>query len=108
MARENLWRAPRIHKELVRLGFDVSQRTVARYVPKVPPSPAARQSWRSFLKNHRQLLLHHVIVLNEDHLRRLLRDHVAYHNADRCHCSLSGNTPGGRAIEPSPQSNGDT
>lgn len=53
MAHENLWRAPRIHKELVRLGFDVSQRTVARYLPRLPASPAARQSWRTFLHNHR-------------------------------------------------------
>ena len=53
MARNNLWRAPRIHKELVRMGFEVSERTVARYMPMLPPSPSARQSWRTFLRNHR-------------------------------------------------------
>ena len=45
-----LWGAPRIHGELLKLGFDVSQATVGRYLPwraKVP-SP----TWRSFLQNH--------------------------------------------------------
>jgi len=56
MAHENLWRAPRIHKELVRLGFEISERTVARYVPRMPPSTRARQSWRTFLKNHRHAI----------------------------------------------------
>ena len=56
MARENLWRAPTIHKELVRLGFSVSQRTVARYMPRLPPSPISRQSWRTFLLNHRDAI----------------------------------------------------
>ena len=205
MARENLWRAPRVHKELIRLGFEISERTVARYMP-----PAARQSWHTFLKNHRhviaamdlfvvptitfrlvygffvihhdcrrvlhanvtehptsawvmqqlreafpweattkymifdrdsifspavrtaiesfgmevkrkalrspwqngvcerwigclrQELLHHVIVFNENHLRRLVREYIAYHNVDRLHCALDGDAPHGRAIEHRP------
>lgn len=55
MADENLWRAPRIHKELVRLGFDVSQRTVARHMPALPTNRAAQQSWRT-LPRHSALL----------------------------------------------------
>jgi putative transposase len=212
MAAENLWRAPRIHKELIRLGFEVSERTVARVMPKLAPSPAARQSWQMFLRNHRhaiaamdlfvvptitfrlvygffvihhdrrrilhanvtehptaswvsqqlreafpweaaasylvcdndtifsaevrgaidsmgmkikrtafrspwqnsvaerwigclrQALLHHVIVFSEEHLRRLVRDYVVYHNADRLHCALDGDAPHVRPIErrPSP------
>jgi putative transposase len=45
-----LWGAPRIHGELLKLGFDVSERTVSRLMPprRKPPS----QSWRTFLKNH--------------------------------------------------------
>jgi hypothetical protein len=45
-----LWGAPRIHGELLKLGIDVAQSTVAKYVVKHrrPPSP----SWRSFLHNH--------------------------------------------------------
>jgi hypothetical protein len=45
-----LWGALRIHGELLKLGFDVSERTVSRLMPerRKPPS----QSWRTFLKNH--------------------------------------------------------
>jgi len=51
MAEENpLWGAPRIHGELLKLGVQVSQATVAKYLarPAAPPS----QSWRTFLANH--------------------------------------------------------
>jgi putative transposase len=53
MSKENpLWGAPRIHGELLKLGLDVSQATVAKYMarPTTPPS----QSWRRFLANHVQ------------------------------------------------------
>jgi len=45
-----LWGAPRIHGELLKLGIDVSQSTVAKYMPrrKGPPSP----TWRTFVANH--------------------------------------------------------
>jgi hypothetical protein len=51
IARENpTWGAPRIHGELLMLGFEVAQATVSRYMPvrRRPPS----QTWRSFLRNH--------------------------------------------------------
>ena len=51
MSRENpLWGAPRIHGELLRLGFDVAQSTVAKYMirRRGPPS----QGWKTFLRNH--------------------------------------------------------
>jgi transposase InsO family protein len=51
MSRANpLWGAPRIHGELLKLGFEVAQSTVARYMCKRrwPPS----QGWRTFLRNH--------------------------------------------------------
>lgn len=50
MSRENfLWGAPRIHGELLKLGFDVSQATVSRYMPRRSYPPT--QSWRTFLRN---------------------------------------------------------
>src|SRR6266850_599013 len=50
MSTENqLWGAPRIHGELLKLGFSVAQSTVAKYmVKRGPPS----QGWRTFLRNH--------------------------------------------------------
>jgi hypothetical protein len=50
MARENfLWGAPRIHGELLMLGFTVSQATVSRYM--APANRRPGQSWRTFIRN---------------------------------------------------------
>ena len=50
MARENfLWGAPRIHGELLMLGFTVSQATVSRYMR--PPNRRPGQSWCTFIRN---------------------------------------------------------
>src|SRR5262245_49603682 len=51
MSRANpLWGAPRIHGELQKLGIEIAQATVSKYVgrPNRPPS----QTWRTFLDNH--------------------------------------------------------
>ena len=51
MSAENpLWGAPRIHGELLKLGFDVAQSSVAKYMIKRRGPP--RQGWRTFLRNH--------------------------------------------------------
>jgi len=58
MANNNVgWGAPRIHGELCKLGIKISQATVSRYMPKPPPRPGSRQSWSTFLTNHRHELL---------------------------------------------------
>ncbi len=46
----------------------------------------------------RRELLDHVIVFNEQHLRRLLNEYVAYYNADRVHTQLR-DSPKGRPTE---------
>src|SRR5712664_1215808 len=51
MSTENLlWGAPRIHGELLKLGFELAQSSVARYMVehRAPPN----QGWRTFLRNH--------------------------------------------------------
>jgi hypothetical protein len=45
-----LWGAPRIHGELVKLGMDVGQTTVAGYKAKRRRPPS--QGWRTFVHNH--------------------------------------------------------
>ena len=51
MAIENpLWGAPRIHGEMLKLGLDMVQATVSRYMPRGRRPPS--QTWRTFLKNH--------------------------------------------------------
>ena len=200
------WGAPRIHAELLKLGFDVSERTISRYLCKRSPGRHTRQSWKTFLDNHREViaamdfftvptatfrvlyvffvihhdrrlvlhfsvsanpdtnfviqqlreafpydttpqyllldrdtkfskkvrgvidsmgiqakqiaykspwqngvaerwvdsvrreLLNHVMVLNEAHLRRLLKEYVAYYNEDRTHLSIEKDAPVVRPI----------
>jgi transposase InsO family protein len=51
LSRENpLWGTPRIHSELLKLGIDISETSVSKYLirRRRPPSP----TWRTFLENH--------------------------------------------------------
>jgi hypothetical protein len=204
------WGAPRIHGELLKLGIDVRERTVSRYLARRRPQSRPRQDWKTFLRNHhdaiaamdfltvptatfrvlyvwfvlhhdrrrvlhvnvtdhpaacwvcqqlreafpsdtapryllldrdaifspevprtlraigttpkriayrspwqngvaerwvgtcRRELLDHVIVLGEQHLRRLLRDYLAYYHADRCHLALDKDTPSRREVRDRP------
>jgi transposase InsO family protein len=51
MSQENpLWGAPRIHGELLKLGFEVAESTVSKYMAKRRGPPS--QGWRTFLRNH--------------------------------------------------------
>lgn len=209
MVRENpSWGAPRIHGELLKLGFDLSERTVLRWMRRAPRNPDSALRWKAFLQNHREAiaamdfftvptltfgvlycffvishdrrrilhfnvtrhptsawvaqqlrealpydsrhrylifdrdskfgvevdaavqaagstpvrtsyrcpwqngvaerwvgscrrdLLDHVIVLNERHLKRLLREYIAYYLDDRTHLGLNKETPSGRLTSP--------
>src|SRR5215470_13262585 len=44
------WGAPRVHGELKKLGFNISERTVSRLMPKKTGKPS--QTWMTFLRNH--------------------------------------------------------
>jgi hypothetical protein len=51
MSMDNpLWGAPRIHGELLKLGFEIAQSSVAKYMVKRREPP--NQGWRTFLRNH--------------------------------------------------------
>jgi transposase InsO family protein len=211
MVEENAtWGAPRIHGELLKLGFEVSERTVSRYIRHLSPPGQARKLWAAFLRNHRDViaamdfftvptltfrvlycffviehgrrkilhfnvtdhptgcwivqqlreafpescpyryaildrdakfgnevtdlltasgmkprrispgcpwqngiserwvgscrrdLLDHLIVLNEPHLNRLIRDYVFYYHADRTHDSFEKDTPAMRPVSSKP------
>jgi putative transposase len=57
MVAENpTWGAPRIHGELKMLGFDVSERTVSRWMRQAPRSPEPAKRWATFLSNHREVV----------------------------------------------------
>jgi putative transposase len=211
LAQENTdWGAPKIHGELQKLGFVLSERTVARYLSQIQRRGDAAKKWSAFLHNHRDAIaafdfftvptatfrilycffviehercrilhfnitrhpsadwvvqqlreafpeatpyryaildhdsifnddviafleatglnakrtsirapwqngtaerwigscrreiLDHVIPVNEEHLRRVVREYICYHHEDRVHDSLSKDTPTGRPIEPRP------
>jgi putative transposase len=211
LAQENTgWGAPRSHGELQKLGFILSERTVARYLSRTQRSGDAAKKWLAFLHNHREAIvafdfftvptasfrllycffvieherrrilhfnvtrhpsadwvvqqlretfpeaapyryaildhdsifngdvigflaatglkakrtsihapwqngtaerwigscrreiLDHIIPVNEEHLRRVIREYVCYHHEDRVHDSLEKDTPRGRPIEPRP------
>jgi hypothetical protein len=94
MSRENpLWGAPRIHGELLKLGFDVAQSSVAKYMVKRWGPPG--QGWRTFLRNHAPdiaamdlfiaptisfELLHAIVIVHHKHVSDLI------FGTDRCGC----------------------
>jgi hypothetical protein len=51
MSRDNpLWGAPRIHGELLKLGIDIAETSVSKYMARGGKPPS--QTWRTFLENH--------------------------------------------------------
>ena len=86
-----LWGAPRIHGELLKLGIEISQATVAKYM--VRRRGTASQNWRTFLRNHVEgiaaidmfvvasasfRLLYVMIILAHDR-RKIMRTAVTEH-----------------------------
>ena len=56
MCRENPgWGAPRIHGELLKLGIDIAESSVSKYMVRCRKPPS--HTWRTFLENHAQQLL---------------------------------------------------
>jgi len=90
-AANQLWGAPRIHGELLKLGIDVAERTVSRLMPMRRPEPS--QTWRTFLANHvrdlvsidfftvptARLRVLFVLVVLAHHRRRVVRFNVTEH-----------------------------
>ena len=96
MVAENpTWGAPRIHGELLMLGFDVSERTISRWMKRAPRDPELAKRWLAFLRNHREAiaamdfftvptitfgLLYCFFVIEHDR-RRILHFNVTKHPA---------------------------
>ena len=67
-----------------------------------PASPWQNGVAERWIGSCRRELLDHLIVLNEVHLRRLIRDYIAYYHADRIHDSLEKDTPTMRPVSSKP------
>ena len=82
-----------------KFGTDVI--TAVRDLGSQPTRTAFRSPWQNgvaerWVGSCRRDLLDHVIVLNEQHLKRLLVDYVRYYHEDRTHLGLAKDTPEGR------------
>ncbi len=71
-----------------------------------PKRTAFRSPWQNgvaerWVGSVRREMLNHVIVLNEQHLYRLLKDYIAYYNDERVHTTLR-DSPNGRPLETRP------
>lgn len=91
-----LWGAPRIHGELLKLGIEVAQSTVAKYLRRPRKQPS--QTWRTFLTNHMDQMasidfflvptatfrLLFVFVVLSHARRRILHFHVTKHPSQVC------------------------
>jgi putative transposase len=94
MVAENpTWRAPRIHGELVMLEFEVSERSVSRWMRRAPRPYEPGQRWHAFLRNHREAIaamdffsvptftfnvLYVFLLIGHDR-RRILHFNVTFH-----------------------------
>ena len=56
VAENSTWGAPRIHGELLMLGFDISERTISRWMKRAPRDPGPGKRWLAFLRNHREAI----------------------------------------------------
>jgi transposase InsO family protein len=56
VAENTTWGAPRIHGELLMLGFDVSERTISRWMKRAPRDSKPAKRWLAFLRNHREAI----------------------------------------------------
>src|SRR5438105_12485839 len=93
VAQNPTWGAPRIHGELLMLGFEVSETTISRWMRRAPTVPDPAKRWAAFLRNHREAVaamdfftvptltfsvLYCFFVISHDR-RRILHFNVARH-----------------------------
>ena len=56
VVENNTWGAPRIHGELRMLAYEISERTVLRWMRKAPRNAEPARRWAAFLSNHREAI----------------------------------------------------
>src|ERR1700678_2291157 len=56
VVENSTWGAPRIHGELRMLGFELSERTISRWMKRAPRNPDRAKRWLVFLRNHREAI----------------------------------------------------
>ena len=98
MGKENpLWGAPRIHGELLKLGFEIAESTVSKYMirHRGPPS----QNWRTFLRNHADAIAAIDLCVVPTLTFECLFAFVVVGHETRTHLGLSKDAPRRRAVQ---------
>jgi transposase InsO family protein len=90
--------------------FDTDVITFLKATGLKPKRTSVQAPWQNgiaerFVGSCRREILDHVIALNQQHLRRLIRDYVSYYHLDRIHDSLEKDTPNRRPVEQKPAAN---
>jgi hypothetical protein len=85
-----LWGAPRIHGELLKLGIDIGQTSVAKYMVRRRGPPS--QGWKTFIRNHAD-------GIGAMDLFVVLQSYMNYYNETRTHLSLDKDSPLSRTVE---------
>jgi len=104
------WGFEQLHRFLI---FDRDAKFLADVISTLmqngtkPVRTAFRSPWQNgvaerWVGSVRRDLLDHVIILNERHLRRLLKEYVGYYHEDRTHLGLAKDTPSGRVAASMP------
>jgi len=100
MVTENpSWGAPRIHGELLMLGFDVSERTISRWMKRAQRNPDPAKRWITFLRNHKEAIARDGFLhRSHGHLRPALL--LLYHQARRpTHSALQRHQTSHNAVD---------
>jgi putative transposase len=100
---------PPIHRYLICDNDAIFSSTITKVIERLglhPQRTALQSPWQNgtaerFVGTVRRELLDHVVVLHEAHLRRLLREYIAYYNEERVHSAI-GDAPEGRTSEERP------
>jgi len=87
--------------------FDADVVTFLQATGLKPKRTGVQSPWQNgvaerWVGSCRRELLDHIIALNEEHLRRRIRDYVDYYHVDRIHDSLEKDAPYRRPVEPKP------
>ena len=87
--------------------MDLYQFVLAIVLGLKPKQTSLQAPWQNgvserWMGSCRREILDHVIPLNQEHLRRLIRDYVGYYREDRIHDSLDKGTPNRRPIQQKP------
>ena len=89
------------------LKFDADVIKLLKATGLKPKRTSVKSPWQNgvaerWVGSCRREILDHIIALNEQHLRRLMRDYVSYYHRDRIHDCLEKDTPNQRPVEQKP------